>query len=68
MNINDMIMVNNIPHKQRINIESIQVSFNANNGVENEWLFISCLLKSVGYWRKFDESIAELEDDIVRVS
>jgi hypothetical protein len=36
MNINDMIMVNNIPHKQRINIESIQVSFNANNGVENE--------------------------------
>jgi len=38
MNINDIIIVHNIPHKQRINIENIHVSFNANNDVDKESL------------------------------
>ena len=36
MNIKEMIIVHKIPHKQRINIGRIQVSFNGNKGVENE--------------------------------
>jgi hypothetical protein len=36
MNINEIIIVHNIPNKQRINIGSIHVSLNANNDVDNE--------------------------------
>jgi hypothetical protein len=38
MNKNDIIIVHNIPNKQRINIGNIHVSCNESNGMDKVWL------------------------------